>query len=151
MRSPIRAIRGRKEGRINKKNRRKKILVVDDDVNVLTVVSDTLKSFGFGVKTANNAQEAMKITDEGYPDLALIDLRMPEMDGIELMHRIKMKNPRIPVVICSGSLSVGTIIKAFREGAADYIPKPFDMHDFKLTVTNVFKDCYENKKLARLR
>ncbi len=151
MRSPIGAIRGRKEGKIDKKKRRRKILVVDDDVNVSTVVSDTLKSFGFCVKTADNAQEAMKITNEGYPDLALIDLRMPEMDGIELMHRIKVKNPRIPVVICSGSPSVDIIVKAFREGAVDYIPKPFDMHDFKLTITNVFKNCYQNKKLAKLR
>lgn len=130
---------------MDKNGVREEILVVDDNVNTSTVISNMLKSFGFCVKIANSAQEAMKITNEEYPNLTLIDLRMSEMASIELMHRIKEKNPRIPVVIYSGSPSLRTIEKAFREGVADYILKPFDLNDFKSTITKILKNCCQDK------
>jgi len=126
---------------MDKMDRRKKILLIDDNVNVLTVISDILKYSGFRVKTANTPQEALKLVSKESPDLVLIDLRMPDLDGIQLMYSIKERNPKIPVVIYSGYPSVETAKKAIKGGALDYIPKPFDVNELKLRITRIFKKC----------
>jgi len=73
--------------KIDKK--KKEILLVDDNINVLTVLSDIMKTLGYLVIEAKNAQEAMEIIKQKSPDLVILDLRMPDIDGIQLMRSIK--------------------------------------------------------------
>jgi len=122
----------------DKKNKKKEILLVDDNVNVLTVLSDILKTMGYLVMEAKNAQEAMQAIDQKSPDLVILDLRMPETDGIQLMRSIKEKKQEIPIIIYSGYPSVRTAVEALKDGAVDYIAKPFDIDELKIKISDVF-------------
>jgi len=84
---------------MNENPKRKRILLVDDNKNVLAVLSDFLKSSGYAVCEAKDAQGAMRMVKEELADLALVDLRMPGIDGINLMFSLKKIKPPLPVII----------------------------------------------------
>ncbi len=109
----------------------KRILIVDDETNVRVVFSDVLRKENYIVKVAEDGPEAIKAVDEETFDLALVDLRMPRMDGIEVLENIKKRKPQIPVIIYTGYGSVTTAVEAMRKGAADYLNKPFSPEDLK--------------------
>jgi len=109
----------------------KRILIVDNETNVRTVFSDVLRKENYIVKGAKDGPEAIKAVDEETFDLALVDLRMPRMDGIEVLETIKKRKPQIPVIIYTGYGSVTTAVEAMRKGAADYLNKPFSPEDLK--------------------
>ncbi|MCK4418739.1 response regulator [Candidatus Aerophobetes bacterium] len=119
---------------MSEKTKQKRILLVDDNANVLVVLSDFLKSTGYAVREAKDAQGAMRAVKEELADLALIDLRMPGMDGINLMLSLKKTKPRLPVIIYSGYPSMNTAIEALKKGAKDYIPKPFNLDELSTRI-----------------
>lgn len=102
-----------------------KILVVDDEDIVRTSCSRTLKPGGFEVKLAKNGREGLKMMSEEKFDLVLTDLKMPDMDGIEVLRRIKEDWPEVEVIIITGYQTVDTAVRAIKLGAFDYIEKPF--------------------------
>ena len=124
---------------MSEKAKRKRILLVDDNANVLAVLSDFLKSNGYTVREARDAQGAIEVVKEELPDLALIDLRMPEMNGINLMLSLRKTKPRLPVIIYSGYPSMNTAIEALKNGADDYITKPFSLDELKMSINHVLK------------
>ena len=131
---------------MSEKAKQKRILLVDDNANVLAVLSDFLKSNGYTVCEARDAQRAIEVVKEELPDLALIDLRMPEMDGIKLMLSLRKTKPRLPVIIYSGYPSMNTAIEALKNGADDYIAKPFSLDELKMGINQVLKK-YANSGL----
>ncbi len=104
---------------------KKKILVIDDEDIVRTSCSRTLAPAGFEVRLARNGVEGLKILEEGPFDLVLTDLKMPDMDGIEVLRKIKETWPAVEVIIITGYQTVDTAVKAIKLGAFDYIEKPF--------------------------
>lgn len=102
-----------------------RILVVDDENIVRTSCSRTLAPEGYEVKLAKNGFEGLKMASEERFDLVLTDLKMPDMDGIEVLRIIKEKWPETAVVIVTGYQTVDTAVKAIKLGAYDYIEKPF--------------------------
>ncbi len=110
------------------------ILLVDDEANVRTVFSDVLKRVGYQVKAVEDGQEAIKEVEEKTYNLALVDLRMPTMDGIEILENIKKRKPQIPVIIYTGHGSITTAVEAMRKGASDYLNKPFSPEELKLSI-----------------
>jgi DNA-binding NtrC family response regulator len=102
-----------------------KILVVDDEAIVRESLSDWLKDAGYQVFTAESGPEALKVIEKEMPAIMIADLVMPGMDGIELMKRAKVKQPGIEVIIITAYASIPTAITAIKEGAYDYIEKPF--------------------------
>ena len=119
---------------MNEKAKQKQILLVDDTANVLAVLSDFLKSAAYAVLEAKDAQGAIEVVKEELADLALIDLRMPETDGINLMLSLKKTKPHLPVIIYSGYPSMNTAIEALKKGADDYIPKPFKLDELSTRI-----------------
>ncbi|MDA8104455.1 MAG: response regulator [Nitrospiraceae bacterium] len=104
---------------------KKKVLVIDDEDIVRTSCSRTLAPAGFEVRLARNGVEGLKILEEGPFDLVLTDLKMPDMDGIEVLRRIKEGWPAVEVIIITGYQTVDTAVKSIKLGAFDYIEKPF--------------------------
>ena len=104
---------------------RKKVLVIDDEDIVRTSCSRTLAPAGFEVRLARNGVEGLKILEEGPFDLVLTDLKMPDMDGIEVLRKIKEGWPAVEVIIITGYQTVDTAVKSIKLGAFDYIEKPF--------------------------
>jgi len=102
-----------------------KILVVDDEAIVRDSLRDWLSDVGHQVLTAENGSQALEIIQKGKPSVAIVDLVMPGMDGIELLKRAREISPGIEVIIITAYGSIPTAITAMREGAYDYIEKPF--------------------------
>jgi DNA-binding NtrC family response regulator len=102
-----------------------KILVVDDEAIVRESLSDWLKDAGYQVFTAENGHKALEVIEKEKPGIMITDMVMPGMDGIELMRRVKQIQPDIEVIIITAYGSIPTAIAAMKEGAYDYIEKPF--------------------------
>ncbi|MBI5639879.1 MAG: response regulator [Nitrospirae bacterium] len=101
------------------------ILIIDDEGIVRTSCSRALSPEGYEVKTAQNGIEGLKMLETERFDLVLTDLKMPDMDGIEVLGKIKEKWPGTEVVIITGYQTVDTAVKAIKLGAFNYIEKPF--------------------------
>lgn len=102
-----------------------RILVIDDEDIVRTSCSRALVPEGYEVKAAKNGLEGLKMIGDEKFDLVLTDLKMPDMDGIEVLKRIKEGWPEIEVIIITGYQTVDTAVKSIKLGAFDYIEKPF--------------------------
>ncbi len=102
-----------------------RILVIDDEDIVRTSCSRALTPEGFEVRLAKNGVEGLKMAGEDTFDLVLTDLKMPDMDGIEVLRKIKETWPKTEVIIVTGYQTVDTAVKAIKLGAYNYIEKPF--------------------------
>ncbi|MFN8378181.1 MAG: response regulator [Anaerolineae bacterium] len=107
------------------------ILIVDDEIGALTLIGIMLERGGFEVIKARNAGEALMMLDETTPDLIILDVMMPGMDGIELCAVIRERPATLetPVLILSARGDAESIIRGMEAGANDYIPKPILHHD----------------------
>ena len=101
-----------------------KIALVDDDRNILTSVSMTLESEGFEVETYNDGQSALDAFNRRLPDMAILDIKMPRMDGMELLQRLQQKT-NMPVIFLTSKDDEIDEILGLRMGADDYVKKPF--------------------------
>jgi CheY-like chemotaxis protein len=104
-----------------------KILVVDDEILVLELLADFLESRGYQVATAANGREAIAAVAQDVPDLVLMDVSMPEMDGEEALKQIVASQPRLPVVMVTANADAVITSRLLALGAVDYVPKPFDL------------------------
>jgi len=103
-----------------------KILIVDDEANARAALAEILKQEGYGVETAADGFKALAKLVEFEPDLVVTDLKMPGMDGVELLRKVKELDAETPVVLMTAFGAVETAVSAMREGAADYLTKPID-------------------------
>jgi DNA-binding NtrC family response regulator len=110
------------------------IMVVDDELIVRESLKGWLEKFGYKVETAEDAQEALKLLEEEAYDLLFVDIKMPGMDGIELLKRTKEDHPDVIVVMITAHGSIESAIEAMKEGASDYLMKPFDPENLELLI-----------------
>lgn len=115
---------------------RKKILVVDDEAGIRDSLRLLLKS-SYDILTAEDGEQALAQVASESPDLVLLDLIMPKVDGIEALRTIRERNPSIPIVILTGTNTVRTAVQAMKYGAIDYLGKPFDIDELKTIINNV--------------
>lgn len=106
-------------------NETKKIIIVDDDKEVCLSIIKLLKKRGYQVDMALNAQEALSKMENSSFDLALIDLMIPQTNGMELLKTIKEKKPFIKVIIITGYATIQSAVLAMKCGAENYLAKPF--------------------------
>jgi DNA-binding response OmpR family regulator len=107
------------------------ILIVDDEIGALTLIGIMLERGGFNVLKARDATSALSVLEENNPDLIILDVMMPGMDGIELCQVIRKRDLTIktPVLILSARGDAESIIRGIEAGANDYLPKPILHHD----------------------
>jgi len=117
---------------------RYQILIVDDDKNIAKLIEDTLKAEKkYDFTSVTNGEACLKYIAEQMPDLILLDIQMPGIDGIETLRRIKELDPRIPVIMISGLDSLEKAVQSMKLGAYDYIAKPFkDKNRLAVTIRN---------------
>jgi two-component system, OmpR family, KDP operon response regulator KdpE len=104
------------------------ILVVDDEAQITRVLKTTLSSQGYGIRSASDGEEALQLMKDWTPDLVVTDLRMPNMDGLELCRRIRTES-RIPIIVLSVKGEDTIKVEALDAGADDYITKPFSINE----------------------
>ncbi|OIO00288.1 MAG: diguanylate cyclase response regulator [Elusimicrobia bacterium CG_4_10_14_0_2_um_filter_56_8] len=119
----------------------KKVLVVDDDPNVGLLISAVLKKYNYTVTTFSRGEEVLAFLKESKPDLILLDLRMPGMDGYSLCKHIRESPDTrdIPVIILSGVSEVDARINTIELGADDFITKPFDVRELRARINRILK------------
>ena len=128
-----------------------KLLVVDDELIVRDSLDKWFREEGYEVAVADSAQEALAKMAADRFDLALVDIKMPGVDGVELQKRMHEIDPDMLVIIMTGYASVETAVTALKNGAYDYISKPFDPDDMAHTVHNALAHKRAEKENARLR
>jgi two-component system response regulator AtoC len=106
----------------------RRVLVVDDEENIRLVLETLLTKKGYEVRTANTAEDALKLAAEAQPDFVLTDVKMPGMSGTELCRELRARWPQVCVIMMSAYGSVEQALEAVRSGAYDYVAKPFK-HD----------------------
>jgi len=127
------------------------VLIVDDEPSILQTLSGLLADEGFEVSTAANGYEALKIIDAESPDLVLLDIWMPGIDGIETLTEIKKENPTIQVIIITGHGTIETAVNATKLGAYDLIEKPLSIDKVIVAINNAlnFRRLEEENKYLR--
>ncbi|HHP7234270.1 MAG TPA: sigma-54-dependent transcriptional regulator [Desulfobacterales bacterium] len=121
------------------------ILVVDDDRNILNVIQMRLEAEGYQVFKAPDSRRAVGISRSNEIDLALVDLKLQETDGIQLMLELRKGHPDLPVIILTAHGSIDSAVEAMKKGAVSYITKPFNYHELLLQIEN----CMEKRRLSR--
>jgi len=116
----------------------KKVLVIDDEQNIRFLYKEELEDIGYQVTVAATAEEAMEKILQDKPDIITLDIKMPGMDGIEFMKKLKEEKSDIPVILCS---AYGRYKQDFRVWASDaYVVKSADLRELKSTIKDVLGD-----------
>ena len=113
-----------------------RILIIDDEKAIRNTLRDILQYEKFEVDEAADGLEGLKKAEAGNFDLILCDIKMPKMDGIEVLSKLQEMNPDLPVVMISGHGTIETAVEAIKKGAYDYIAKPPDLNRLLVTVRN---------------
>jgi two-component system, NtrC family, nitrogen regulation response regulator NtrX len=129
----------------------KTILVVDDEPSIVQTLSGILQDEGFEVLTAPDGETALQVVDEEAPDLVLLDIALPGMDGLEVLQQLKEQQPLLPVIMVSAYGNVENAVKATRWGAYDFIEKPPHADKIILTVRNALEMSRLAEENLRLR
>jgi len=126
-----------------------KILVVDDDKQVREYLFNMLSNVGgFSVEVAENAQGALQKIQSAVFDLVLVDLKLPDMDGLQLISEIVRDKPETLTVLITGHGSIDSAVEAMKRGASDYLTKPFDLDD---TLARLRRVLLEKKRFTTIQ
>ena len=116
-----------------------RILVADDEEIVIQSCLRVLSAGGFQVDAARDGLEALRAIDENGYDVLILDIKMPKMNGMEVLQRVKEAHPDIDVIMITGLHEIETAVQAMKLGAFDYLPKPFDPEELELVVARAFE------------
>jgi len=124
------------------------ILLVDDEEDIREVLSISLMDAGYTVYTAENGEEGLRRFREARPPVVLTDIKMPGMDGIELLRRIKAEDPETEVIMITGHGDMDLAIRSFKDEAVDFITKPIDVDALRISVNRAREKILIRRKLS---
>ncbi|MBC8359611.1 MAG: sigma-54-dependent Fis family transcriptional regulator, partial [Candidatus Aminicenantes bacterium] len=123
------------------------ILVIDDDEAIRDSCSQVFKKEGYSAKTAKDGTEGLKLFKKEFFHAVLLDLKLPDLDGMEILSRIEEENPETPVIIITGFATIESAVEAMKRGASDYLAKPFSPEQLRVITKKVLesrKNFFEN-------
>ncbi|MGD0496057.1 MAG: response regulator [Candidatus Bathyarchaeia archaeon] len=126
-----------------------RILIVDDDENIRKVLLAILEDKGYAVESVGTAREAVEKSKRKFYNLALIDIRLPDMEGIELLTKMRDTTPKMRKVIITGYPTLQNAVDAVNKGADAYIVKPFDVEKVLNTIDHQLRKQQEEKKYSQ--
>lgn len=126
-----------------------RILVVDDDENIRKVLMAILEDKGYNIEAVGTAREAIKRTEKKFYNLALIDIRLPDMEGIDLLTKIRDTTPRMRKIIITGYPTLQNAVDAVNKGADAYIMKPFDVEKVLSTINEQLRKQEQENKYSQ--
>jgi DNA-binding NtrC family response regulator len=126
-----------------------RILIIDDDENIRKVLATILEEEGYDIDTAETAKKAIEKTKKKFYNLALIDIRLPDMEGIELLTKMRETTPRMRKIIITGYPTIQNTMEALNRGADAYILKPFDVEKALDTIKDQLAKQEEEKRFSQ--
>ena len=130
-----------------------KILIVDDEVSILESLSGILEDEGYEAITARNGIEGLEISSTEFPDVTFLDIWMPDMDGLEVLRRLRAQDPDRVIIMISGHGTIASAVKAVKSGAFDFIEKPLNMDEILLSLQKAMEHrslLMENRRLREM-
>ena len=128
------------------------ILIVDDEIDICEQISEILKDNHFSTKIVHSSEETIKSISEKSPILIILDiwLNNSKLDGFSLLKKIKTENPQIPIIMISGHGNIETAINSIKNGAFDFIEKPFDIDILLLKINKALENVKLKEKIEQL-
>jgi len=126
-------------------------LIVDDEPLVRSSLSELLTLSGYTVSTAGNGKEALELLRDYTADIIITDIKMPEMDGIQLLNQVKKRHPEVPVILITGYGSIDSAVEAMKQGAYDYITKPIVDSEIKIVIERLMQQRQLQEENIRLK
>lgn len=123
-----------------------RILIVDDDYSMRAALSQSLESCGYSVETAQNGEEALSMFQKGRYEAVITDMRMPKISGLDVLRGVKKISPQTAVILITAYGTVNTAVEAMKEGAAEFIMKPFSLSDLESVVKGVLSANGDSQK-----
>ena len=127
------------------------VLVVDDEADVRSLLTDLLAEEGYRVRTADTAAKAVAEIEKQMPDLVMMDVQLPDQDGIALLRQLKKEHSELEMIVMTAFGGSSTAIKAMEHGAYDYVTKPFEIDDLLATLKRVFEHADMSHEVSTLR
>ena len=125
-----------------------RILIIDDDENIRKVLKTILEDEGYIVDTADTAKKGIERSEKAFYNLALIDVRLPDMEGIELLSKMRSTKPKMRKIIVTGYPTLQNAISAVNKGADAYVMKPFEVEKILETIQEQLKKQEEEKRYS---
>ena len=129
----------------------KRVLIVDDEKNMRWVLGQSLSGDGFEVSEAADGKAALAAVTAQEPDIMVLDHRMPEMDGMEVLRTLRSKGSAFPIIMLTAHGNVALAVEAMKAGASEYLTKPFDLEELKLAIDKALKYSGLAAEVERLR
>lgn len=127
-----------------------RVLVADDELSLRMVLQTALNKAGYEVDTVKNGKEALCMAQENHYDVAILDIRMPEVDGLQAFYEIHKIKPSLPIILMTAFGSSETAVNAMKHGAYDYILKPFNLDEVKIIVSRAIRMQQLTKEVVYL-
>ena len=116
-----------------------KLWIIDDEESIRTICKSALEQ-DFDIEMFPNASEALLALNTSVPDLIITDIKMPGMNGIDFLNKVSAKHPDIPTIVITAHTDIENALSAFKGGAFDYLPKPFDVNDIRRVALKAVKN-----------
>ena len=116
-----------------------KLWIIDDEESIRTICKSALEQ-DFDIEMFPNASEALLALNTSVPDLIITDIKMPGMNGIDFLNKVSVKHPDIPTIVITAHTDIENALSAFKGGAFDYLPKPFDVNDIRRVALKAVKN-----------
>src|SRR6266446_1949351 len=130
---------------------RPRVLIVDDDTDIRGLLGEALTRWGYDPTLAADGREAVELISHQIFDAALVDIWMPEMDGLQVLEQIKRHDPALEVVMLTGNPMVETAVQALKSGAYDYLIKPLNLDELRHLMRQVFEKRFLSREVHSLR
>lgn len=130
---------------------KKRVLLADDEKNMRWVLSQALEADGYEIVEAADGKEALSAVAEQAPDILILDHKMPAPDGMEVLRRIRAKGHRFPVIMLTAHGNVQTAVEAMKAGADEYLTKPFDLEELRISISKALQMSALAAEVDRLR
>jgi DNA-binding NtrC family response regulator len=125
-----------------------RILIIDDDENIRKVLQTILEDEGYQVETAETAKQGIEKSEKSFYNLSLIDVRLPDMEGIELLTKLRETKPKMRKIIVTGYPTLQNAVSAVNNGADGYVLKPFDVEKILVTIKEQLQKQAEEKEYS---
>ncbi len=127
------------------------VLIVEDEVILGDSISQYLVHHGYATVVARSGEEGVRLVEEANPDVAIADLRLPGIDGLEVLRRVRDISPTTVVILMTADSSVSSAVDAMRRGAFDYLTKPLALEELRIVVDKALTHLRQSRELAYLR